>query len=545
MGFKPENAQVRTVKYRGSKIKFDLLVTHRVVPTVLQTAPGRKARHWSSARSALEITMADRDRGRRSLAESAPGIQYAIGYWISGRPAERDGDRHTGGMSVSRTMGPLWRWFSSGLLATAFLTTGAACAGSSPASSSSNSCNGVTLNAAFLSGGPYDQIFTHIPDWQKQTGGTVNVVIKGSGGNFFPSVLQALATGSPALDVTSEHTSFYQQAIAYLTPLDSYFSKSDLSPFYPSMISASSANGHLWLIPRHLDVGVLYYRTDLFNDPKEQAAFQAKYGYALAPPATYAQFKDIAEFFTRASQGLVGTSLPGKAEEPLLGRFNELLVSFGGQFLSSDGKSAAFNSTAGTQALQYIRDLYAAGAIPSATANMSFGEQDNLFANGKSAFVDNFPYAWSIYTDPKQSKVASNVGIADNPAGPSGHVSWGAAHGWAVAKRSQHAGCAASLIKFLTSPSVMLSEVKLGFLPPRSDVAQMLSDQTTDAQGNARLQLYQKIVANEFLAVPPTPQWVPLANKLTPIIQQVMLGDVSVQDGLNKMSSQANDLLKQ
>jgi len=446
---------------------------------------------------------------------------------------------------VTRTVGTQWRWLSSGIAAITLLAACGGSGGSSTGSASAANCNGVQLNAAFLSGGPYDQIFTNIPVWEKQTGATVTVAIKGAGGDFFPSVLQALATGSPQLDITSEHTSFYQQAIAYLAPLDSYFSKSDLSLFYPSMISAGTSNGHLWLIPRHLDVGALYYRTDLFNNPTEQANFQAKYGYPLAPPTTFAQFKDMAEFFTRPGQGLVGSSLPGKAEEPLLGRFNELLVGFGGQFLSADDKSSAFNSTAGTQALQYIRDLYKAGAIPSATANMSFGEQDTLFTNGKTAFLDNFPYALSIYQDPKQSKVSTNVGIADNPGGPSGHVSWGGAHAWAVAKRSQHPACAASLIKFLTSPSNMLSEAKLGFLPPRSDVAQMLSDQTTDPQGKARLQLYQQIVAKEFLAVPATPQWVPLANKLTPIIQQVMLGDVSVQDGLSQMASQANVLLKQ
>ena len=40
------------------------------------------------------------------------------------------------------------------------------------------------------------------------------------------------------------------------------------------------------------------YRKDLFENKDEQAAFKAKFGYDLAPPKTWAQYKDIAEFFT-------------------------------------------------------------------------------------------------------------------------------------------------------------------------------------------------------------------------------------------------------
>ena len=42
---------------------------------------------------------------------------------------------------------------------------------------------------------------------------------------------------------------------------------------------------------------VTYYRKDLFDDPDNQAAFKAKYGYDLAPPKNYQQFGDIACFF--------------------------------------------------------------------------------------------------------------------------------------------------------------------------------------------------------------------------------------------------------
>jgi len=36
------------------------------------------------------------------------------------------------------------------------------------------------------------------------------------------------------------------------------------------------------------EIAGILYRKDLFEDPKEQAAFRAKYGYPLAPPKTFA-----------------------------------------------------------------------------------------------------------------------------------------------------------------------------------------------------------------------------------------------------------------
>ena len=45
-------------------------------------------------------------------------------------------------------------------------------------------------------------------------------------------------------------------------------------------------------------VKVYLYRKDLFDDPKVQEAFKAKYGRDLAPAKTHEQYREIAEFFT-------------------------------------------------------------------------------------------------------------------------------------------------------------------------------------------------------------------------------------------------------
>ena len=64
-----------------------------------------------------------------------------------------------------------------------------------------------------------------------------------------------------------------------------------------------------WAVPVEGDACGWSYRKDWFEDPKEMAAFKAKYGYALGVPQTWAQLRDIAEFFHRPDQGRYGAAI--------------------------------------------------------------------------------------------------------------------------------------------------------------------------------------------------------------------------------------------
>lgn len=64
--------------------------------------------------------------------------------------------------------------------------------------------------------------------------------------------------------------------------------------------------GSWYAVPYDGDVNIFYYRKDLWEDPKEQEAFKAKYGYELKYPDTWQEVRDMAEFFYRPDQGLWG-----------------------------------------------------------------------------------------------------------------------------------------------------------------------------------------------------------------------------------------------
>ena len=64
-----------------------------------------------------------------------------------------------------------------------------------------------------------------------------------------------------------------------------------------------------WAIPLEGDANGWAYRKDWFEDPKEKAAFKAKYDYDLDVPKDYTQLRDIAEFFHRPNEKRYGVAL--------------------------------------------------------------------------------------------------------------------------------------------------------------------------------------------------------------------------------------------
>jgi len=64
----------------------------------------------------------------------------------------------------------------------------------------------------------------------------------------------------------------------------------------------SAAKHHVGLISK-----------DLIESATEKQAFRKRYGYELAPPNDWKQYRDLAEFFTRPGEGFYGDSPAGEA----------------------------------------------------------------------------------------------------------------------------------------------------------------------------------------------------------------------------------------
>ncbi len=168
----------------------------------------------------------------------------------------------------------------------------------------------------------------------------------------------------------SNHTSFAPQYGTIYRDLNGLIAPEVLAGFTPLLLEHSTVDGRLVQLPRHSDVSNLYFQRSLYEDADRAAAFEAEYGYPLAPPETWDQVRDQAMFFA-APPDFYGFQFVGK-DEAVTGRFYEILTANGGSSFD-DEMRPAFNSEAGVAALQFFVDLYEAGAVPAGGAQLSVG----------------------------------------------------------------------------------------------------------------------------------------------------------------------------
>jgi len=403
---------------------------------------------------------------------------------------------------------------------------------------------GVTLRCAFIGAGDYEHIYKNIPEFEKQTGIQVEIIYKSNHFELDKKMKMDFEAGTVDYDVISDHSSFFSQYIDYLEPLNAYFTAGDLSDFLPRLINAGKKNGELYLMPRHADISCLHYSTDLFNDPKVRLEFKARFFRELTVPNTWDDFKEVALFFN-SPPAIWGTQFAGK-EEALTGRFYEILVSNGGEFIDSMG-NAAFNSPAGIKAATMLHDLYKAGAMPPDMTNYLWDDLAKNFQSGKIAITPEWYSYYSYFQDEKNSSVAGTFDIAPLPMGDAGIRSgWGGIHGFSITKVSKHKREAAELIRFLTSKDNSFIEGKIGYLPVRNSVWDRLINDasvSSDPFAKKRYVIAKEQLSEDFFTPPLIPEWIPASNILFPNLQKIITGEIDIKTGLDDSAEQVNKLL--
>lgn len=392
---------------------------------------------------------------------------------------------------------------------------------------------GVTVRMHAISGANYDELYKLIPQWEEKTGAKVEFVFKGNGFETDKRLVQDFAAGTVDYDVCWDHSSFFSQYVKAdgLEPLDDWFSEEELADFIPRLVDAARRDGKLWVIPRHFDISCLHYRTDLKADIK--------------PPETWDEFKQMAIDLTDASKGIYGTQFAGK-EEALSGRFYEVQTAEGGE-LFDENWEPTFNGPAGVKAATMFAELYAAGAMPPGMTNFLWEDVAKNWANGTIAMYTEWFGWYSFFQDPANSKVAGKFDLARQPMGDGKiHSGWAGHHGFSITKASKNKPAAASLIKWLTSVEGNELEAKLGILIARQSVWDKIiaeAETSEDPLAKKRLELALLQAQEDFKTPPLIAEWLPMSNVLYPILQQIILGDVDAQAGLDDAAQQVRDLM--
>jgi len=404
--------------------------------------------------------------------------------------------------------------------------------------------DGVTIEAKLIGGQQYEPLYARIAEWEKATGAKVNVISKKSHFELDKEIKSDMASGSTNWCVGSNHSSFapiYEGLYTDLTPL---IPKAEIDAFVPNNISASTVGGKLVMLPRaQFDVSALYYQKSLYADEAKKTAYKEKYGTDLVPPDTWEEVTKQAEFFA-APPDFYGTQFAGK-DEGVVGRFYEMLIAEGGEYLDKDGKPA-FNSEAGVRALDWFVNLYKAKAVPAGTTNYVWDDLGAGFASGTIAINLDWPGWAGFFNDPKSSKVAGNVGVKVQPKGSSGkRTGWSGHHGFSVTENCANKEAAASLVWFLTNEDSQKLEAANGPLPTRTAVwAWDIEQAKSDPYKAEVLAAFQEAAKNAF-PVAQTPAWTEISNAVFPELQAAIVGDKTSKEALDAAAAKAAEIIEQ
>lgn len=257
--------------------------------------------------------------------------------------------------------------------------------------------------------------------------------------------VQWLNAGSPQPDILQLDVIWTPEfaAAGWILPLDKF--SPDRASFFPSTVKANEWAGQLFALPWFVDVGMLYYRKDLVP----------------TPPATLDELITTAQRVQREHKIESGYLWQGARYEGLITGYVEVIGGMGGDILSADHKIGV-DSPAGVKALQFMKNALDTGVSPPAVLSYHEEEGRLAFQNGRAVFLRNWPYAYALFEDAKESKVAGKVGIAPMPANPGGKPTACLGGGQlAINARSKHPELAYELIAFLTAPEQMRERAEI------------------------------------------------------------------------------------
>ncbi|MBB5754133.1 multiple sugar transport system substrate-binding protein [Prosthecomicrobium pneumaticum] len=180
-------------------------------------------------------------------------------------------------------------------------------------------------------------------------------------------------------------------------------------------------SGKYWSIPAEGDAVGWSYRKDWFEDPKEMEAFKAKYGYDLAPPKTWKELLDIAEFFNRPDQKRYGVAIYTQNQyDGLAMGVENAIFSYGGELgdYSTYKVDGIINSEKNVTALEAYRKLFA--YTPPGWTNAFFAENNQAITEGLAAMSMNYFAFFPSLLNESTNPHAKNTGFFPNPAGPDG-----------------------------------------------------------------------------------------------------------------------------
>lgn len=262
-------------------------------------------------------------------------------------------------------------------------------------------------------------------DYEEATGIKVNVV-QTPWGDFYTRVGTEWAAQGTSYDMIVGDSQWVGQGVTqghYVDMTEFMTSTGIADTVTPATLQYygeyPQGSGNYYAYPTEGDANGWAYRTDLFENPDEMAAFEAAYGYPLAIPQTWEELRDIAEFFTRPDEGLYGIGVYTQDDyDAITMGFENIMFSYGADWKDADNNVlGVVNSPESVAALELYKELYS--FAPPGTNDAFFQEMNDAYMNGQAAMIMNYFAFFPVLTS-DQNQFKDVTGFFSMPAGPGG-----------------------------------------------------------------------------------------------------------------------------
>jgi ABC-type glycerol-3-phosphate transport system substrate-binding protein len=296
----------------------------------------------------------------------------------------------------------------------------------------------VTLRVMLTWDAPGEALIKVIPEWEAATGIKVKSE-KLSTLELSQKVNLELSSGTPEYDIIQYDKYIYKPILENpnLLNLDPYMKKYD--PHFETMMTGmgewgKADDGTNRMLPFYWCTYTMVYRKDLFENPKEQAAFQKKYGYKLdVNNLTFDKsYKDAADFFTRDTDGDGNIDMWGAAEmlaaycagDTFFGRYLNYWNNDKPYLSDAKAGKANFNDAAARALIKDMLEMQKRGSFIPEMLQTDWASILGVFGSGRAAMALQYTPSWvplqSVssefkYSGPEKAGFAHIPGVTGKP----------------------------------------------------------------------------------------------------------------------------------
>jgi len=374
---------------------------------------------------------------------------------------------------------------------------------------------------------------------------------------FRQKIAADLASGAGVYDVLIEPYVFLHDHISaeQVIPLDDFIAKDttfNKEDFIQSIYKTyGSYGGKQFTIPYKPDTHIFYYRKDLIEDPKWQAAFKSKTGKELKMPTTHEEHVAIARFFTKKLNPESPTEYGFGFWGDPIGSFwlwGVMLGSFGGDYFDANGKPS-LDTEEGKKAMDVCLQLLECS--PENVGQYEWDKLNTAFIQGKIATALQWP-GLAIFSETKEnatygaSAVVGKVGY-DVPPGAMVNgklVQVSLMGGWAAAisKYAKEPEVCFAALAWMTGPDGEPLKVPAGDAPARKSTYAKLPATGTNIHLPAMLKCIEAAKINADIDLPP------VSTQLQSVLQvdtnKVWTGQMKGPEALTDMQEKFVKIIK-